>query len=138
MCKSKIILVLNHAMKMAGGSGGIVAPFLISALDASEWSASTASSLTKQPLVPIVHQAGWTPGLVWMLWRREQSLTPSRNGILNPQVTGSHPNHYTDSYPSSNNYTRDSFKLLLHFICSYECIKFRLKLHTYKLSPSSQ
>jgi hypothetical protein len=55
MCKSKIILVLNHAMKMAGGSGGIVAPFLISALDASEWSASTASSLTKQPLVPIVH-----------------------------------------------------------------------------------
>jgi hypothetical protein len=27
----------------------------------------------KQPPVPIVYEAGWAPGLVWTLWRRENS-----------------------------------------------------------------
>jgi hypothetical protein len=40
--------------------------------------APAALSLGKQPLVPTVQEAGWTPELVQMLWSREKSLAPTR------------------------------------------------------------
>jgi hypothetical protein len=76
------------------GSGGIVPPFLTSALDKGEWSAPCL-----RPLYPwektrgIYLIGGWVAEPVWTLWRREESLIPAGN--RNPAV---HPvaRHYTD------------------------------------------
>jgi hypothetical protein len=33
----------------------------------------------KEPLVPTVWEFGLDPGLVWILWKRENSLSPAGN-----------------------------------------------------------
>jgi hypothetical protein len=46
--------------------------------------------LGKEPLVFIGKEAGWTPELVWMLWRRGKSLSPARNRTSTIQPVASH------------------------------------------------
>jgi hypothetical protein len=59
------------------GSGGIVPPFLISALNGSgQLRTSAALPPEKQSPIPIAQEAG---ELVWTLWRREKSLVLTRN-----------------------------------------------------------
>jgi hypothetical protein len=49
------------------GGGGIAPPVLTAALDGGEWSASHPRHFSpgKQPLEPIVQEAGWAPEPVW-------------------------------------------------------------------------
>jgi hypothetical protein len=67
------LCLINEASrhKDVWGSEGIAPPFLTSALDGGEWSYPCHLTPPKQPLVPITQEAGWTPELIWMLWRRE-------------------------------------------------------------------
>jgi hypothetical protein len=55
------------------GGGGVVPPFVTSALDGGERSASCPSYFNPEelPLLPIGEEAGWTSELVWMLWRKK-------------------------------------------------------------------
>jgi hypothetical protein len=59
------------------GSGGTDPRFLDLC---SSWEVSgqlhspSAVPLGKEPLVPIGYEAGWTPELVWMTWRSENSF----------------------------------------------------------------
>jgi hypothetical protein len=59
-------------------SGGVVPPFLASALDRGEWSAWGSSRFTPGETAPGKGD-GWTPALVWMLWSREISLASAGN-----------------------------------------------------------
>jgi hypothetical protein len=53
--KLSLYLIKHHAKKMYGGSECIAPPFLTSALDGGEWSASRLGCFTsgQKPLVPI-------------------------------------------------------------------------------------
>jgi hypothetical protein len=77
------------------GSGGIAPPFLTSALDGGEWSASRPGRYIpgKKPLVSIEYEAGWAPVLVLTLWSREKSIAPAvnRTPVFQPEVR-----RYTD------------------------------------------
>jgi hypothetical protein len=68
------------------GSGGIPPPFLISALDGSEWSASHPGSFTpwEQPPAPTGKEDRWTRKPVWTMWNREKISLPCRES--NPDV----------------------------------------------------
>jgi hypothetical protein len=63
------------------GSGGIAPPFLTSALDGGEWSASRPGWCTPREKGAGTHWigAGWAPEQVWTLWSREKSLVPAGN-----------------------------------------------------------
>jgi hypothetical protein len=55
------------------GSSGAAPSFLTSALHGGEWSALTPWPLYTPPQkelpVPIGQEAGWTPELVWTMWK---------------------------------------------------------------------
>jgi hypothetical protein len=90
-----LCLTKNHAMKMYGGSRGIVPPFLTLVL--WRWVVSFTPQLLYpqvESLVPIGQEAGWTPHQVWMLWSRDKSLAPVRNWTPNFQPLAC---RYTDS-----------------------------------------
>jgi hypothetical protein len=63
-------------METYGGGGNIAPPFLTSALDGGEWSASHPTRLPPGKKSPIAsgYDDGRTPALVWTLWRRENLL----------------------------------------------------------------
>jgi len=63
------------------GSGGIVPPFLTSALDevSGQLHASAALLPGKEHLVSIGWDFGWAPEQVWKRWRRKICQTPSGN-----------------------------------------------------------
>jgi hypothetical protein len=71
---SAILYLINkhHAKKIVPGSGSVAPPFLTSPIDGGEWSVSrpgrfTHGEISQEP--------------VWMVWKREKSLVPSRNRI---------------------------------------------------------
>jgi hypothetical protein len=51
--------------------------------------------LGKEPPVPIGQELGWTPELIWMMWRSENSY-PHQDSNSNPSVVQSVVSHYTD------------------------------------------
>jgi hypothetical protein len=51
----------------------------------------------KEPLAPIGQDAGWAPGLVWMLWQREKFPATAR--IQTPD----HPAHSPALYQNKKN-----------------------------------
>jgi hypothetical protein len=59
-------------MKTYGGSGGIATPFLTSALDGGEWSASSPGRFTPREISPL--PIGYEP--VWTLRRSEKFTMP--------------------------------------------------------------
>lgn len=70
LIKDKTVPV--HAMKAFKGVEVQLHPFLTSTLDGGEWSASCLGCvmpLGKDLPVPIELQTGWTPELVWLLWK---------------------------------------------------------------------
>jgi hypothetical protein len=77
-------------------NGGIAPPFLTSALDGVEWSASNNGRFTWWERGSGSHWiwAGWAPEPVWTVCSTENSLASARNRT--PVV---HPiaHHYTDS-----------------------------------------
>jgi hypothetical protein len=74
------LIIWGACHKDIWGNGALLSPFLTSILDGGEWSDSRPGRFTpgKQPPVPIVQEAGWASEPVWTLWRREQSLSPTR------------------------------------------------------------
>jgi hypothetical protein len=77
------------------GSGGIAPSFLTSALMemSGQLHAPAALSPWKEPSVLIGKEAGFTPELVWTLWRREKIFTAgNRTRAVHPVVQ-----RYTDS-----------------------------------------
>jgi hypothetical protein len=73
-------LIKHHAMKTYGGEE-ITHPFLTSALDGAQWSASLPGRFTlrKEALAPIGEDAGWAPEPDWRLWYRENSVDSAGN-----------------------------------------------------------
>jgi hypothetical protein len=71
------VLVLNQLTPRHDiwGTGCIAPPFLTSALDGSEWSASRPDRFppVKEPWC-LLSEAGSAPEPVWPLWSREKSL----------------------------------------------------------------
>jgi hypothetical protein len=69
-------------------SGGTAPPFLISVLDGGEWAASRTFHFNpvKELPVPIRLEGGWTPELMWTLWRKEKYRTAweSNPGVRMP------------------------------------------------------
>jgi hypothetical protein len=47
----------------------------------------------KEPLVPIKHEAGWAPLLVWLLWRIDNFLDYARNQNTITQMTNTYISH---------------------------------------------
>jgi hypothetical protein len=74
---------VQKVKRQSRGSGGIAPPFLTSALQGGEWSASCPYHfpLRKESLVTIGYGSRWVPGSVWMLWKRQKYCT-SRNKTL--------------------------------------------------------
>jgi hypothetical protein len=71
-------------------------PFLTSALEGGEWSASRPGRALppgKEPPVPIVQEAGWAPEAVWKQRLEEKSSVPV--GDRTP-VAQSVVRHYSD------------------------------------------
>jgi hypothetical protein len=70
-------------------------PYLTSALDAGDWSASRPSRFTPGEIAPGTHWLrGWVaPEPVWTLWSREKSVFPAENRTLAIQPVA---RHYTD------------------------------------------
>jgi hypothetical protein len=64
------LCLINYAPRHddTWGTGGITPPFLTSALDGGEWSASRPGRFTPGEIAP-----WWAPVSVWTLWRREKS-----------------------------------------------------------------
>jgi hypothetical protein len=78
------------------GSGGITPPFLTSALDGGEWSASRPGLLTLRDRVPGTRWIrGWV-GPRWTLRRREKSYSCLES---NPGRPARSPSLYLLSYP---------------------------------------
>jgi hypothetical protein len=61
------------------GSWSIAPPFLTSALDGDEWSASCPCRFTPGERAPGTFLIGWDPQPVWTLWKREKSLSLGGN-----------------------------------------------------------
>jgi hypothetical protein len=60
-------------------SGGIAPPFLTSALDEGEWSASRSCRFTPGERALGTHYIGGWVDPVWRLWSREITLAPGGN-----------------------------------------------------------
>ena len=66
-----------HTVKVYGTVEIQLHTFLTSPADGCKWLASRPREWTSQYL--LIHEAGRAPDLVWMIRRREKSLTPARN-----------------------------------------------------------
>jgi hypothetical protein len=89
MWSCRWILIKSSPITHHGGAWGqrrySSHSFLTSALDGGEWSASRPSctlALGKGAPVPIVHEAGWAPELVWTQKLQEKSLCLRRGSNL--------------------------------------------------------
>jgi hypothetical protein len=73
----KSLCLINQALFNEGiyWSGSIAPPFLTSALEGGEWSASRPGRFTPREIVTSAHWiwGWWAPEPVWTLWRREES-----------------------------------------------------------------
>jgi hypothetical protein len=83
-----------HAIKACGWGHTQVSSFLTFALHGNKWSASPPSHITFRATTE--QGTGWTPELVWALWRREKCCAAAKNRITIPRSPGPQPNHYTD------------------------------------------
>jgi hypothetical protein len=82
------------------GSEGVAPPFLASALDAGERSASHPWHFTlgETAPAPIGEEAGWAPEPIWPLWIREISCPCQESSPGRPTRS---PSQYRLSYPGS-------------------------------------
>jgi hypothetical protein len=77
--KLPVCLIKHYATKTYGGSGGIALPFLTSALDKGEWSASRSGSFTVGERAPGAHWiGGWVGPRAGL-----DAADADRAGILN-------------------------------------------------------
>jgi hypothetical protein len=73
--------LLKQGHEHVWGSGNIAPPFLTSALDGGEDSASRLGRFTpgKRTPLPTGYEAEWAPEPVWTLWSTEKSLALAGN-----------------------------------------------------------
>jgi hypothetical protein len=93
---------MHYAVETYGGCGDIASPFLTSALDGGERSASRPGRFT-----PGTHCVGaWMgPEPVWTLSNREKFLFVARNRTLAIQPVTHHCTEWTIPAPNRNSYT---------------------------------
>jgi hypothetical protein len=81
--KYKVDVASLHTIKVCRGLEVCLHSFLTLVLDGGEWTA-LALYPGKADLVPNQYEAGWAPVLVSVLWTREKSRYPVRNGTTIP------------------------------------------------------
>jgi hypothetical protein len=92
--KVKGKVVKHYAMKTYGGSGGIALLFLTSALDGSEWSASSPGSFTPGEKGPVTNWiGGWVSSRVGLDAMKKRKPYPCRESNPGVQPVA---NRYTD------------------------------------------
>jgi hypothetical protein len=82
--------VLNYLSTMPWrdwGNGGITPPFLTTALNGGEWSASRLCRFTPGERASGTHWiGGWAPAPGWTLWRKQKLARPEiEPGVIQPR-----------------------------------------------------
>jgi hypothetical protein len=90
-------LIRQHAMKTTGSRGIVTCNIS----DGGESSASCCGTSLprKEPQVSNRQEARSVPELVWMLWRRENSISPANNQLRSSCLQ---PGHLTSLFQFSN------------------------------------